>query len=284
MTTNDLISIVIPTYNQAEFLKKCLKSVVNQTYSNWEAIVVNNHSEDNTVEVVNGFNDDRIRLISYKNNGIIAASRNVGIRDAKGHYVAFLDSDDLWYPNKLARCHEVLKSSGGVELVCHDEIVRSDTGEVIAHNHYGPASERMFDKLLFRGNCLSTSATIVERSVLIDVGGFREDRSYVTAEDYDLWIRLSGRCKFAFIHENLGEYILHANNLSKNLDININNTVNVVMSNYRGRESKHFKDGLRISVRLLRAYTPLWINMLRKRRFNDMLGCLSCFHRQLKQQ
>ena len=98
---NPLISIVIPTYNHAHFLHDALLSVIAQTYQNWEAIVIDNHSNDNTDQVVHSFGDARIKLLKVHNQGIIATSRNMGIKKAKGEWVAFLDSDDLWYPKKL---------------------------------------------------------------------------------------------------------------------------------------------------------------------------------------
>ena len=91
------VSIVIPTYNHGYFLKKCLQSVIDQTLTDWEAIVINNFSEDNTIDVVNSFHDPRIHLVNFKNNGIIAASRNEGIKISNADLIAFLDSDDSWY-------------------------------------------------------------------------------------------------------------------------------------------------------------------------------------------
>ena len=85
------VTVVIPTYNHAEFLKKCLQSVLDQTFGEWEAVVVNNFSEDNTIEIVNSYQDPRIRLVNFRNNGIIAASRNEGVRRSKADLVAFLE-------------------------------------------------------------------------------------------------------------------------------------------------------------------------------------------------
>ncbi|NDF83787.1 MAG: glycosyltransferase family 2 protein, partial [Actinobacteria bacterium] len=104
MSKSPRVSVVIPTFNHAKLLKRALDSVVAQTFDNWEAIVVNNFSADETIDVVRSFNDDRITLINFSNNGIIAASRNQGIKAARGQYLAFLDSDDKWYPEKLEKC------------------------------------------------------------------------------------------------------------------------------------------------------------------------------------
>ena len=117
MNEKPLVSVVIPTFNHAPLLKRALDSVVAQTYSDWEAIVVNNFSTDETIDVVNSFKDDRIKLVNFKNNGIIAASRNQGIKLAQGKFVAFLDSDDNWYPKKLEKC--VDRAMLGATLICH---------------------------------------------------------------------------------------------------------------------------------------------------------------------
>ena len=91
-----LFSIIIPTYNRANEIGRCLSSVINQSYSNWEAIVVDNYSSDDTENIVKDFNDNRIRYYKNHNYGIIAVSRNFGIDRAKGSWICFLDSDDSW--------------------------------------------------------------------------------------------------------------------------------------------------------------------------------------------
>jgi len=169
MSEKPFVSVVIPTFNHAPLLKRALDSVVAQTYSDWEAIVINNFSTDETIDVVNSFKDDRIKLVNFKNNGIIAASRNQGIKLAQGKFVAFLDSDDNWYPKKLERCidHAML----GATLVCHGEMwINSDLSTRAVM--YGPVSRADYQSLLFRGNCISTSTTFIETELLRSVNGF----------------------------------------------------------------------------------------------------------------
>ncbi|MFM8662768.1 MAG: glycosyltransferase [Acidimicrobiaceae bacterium] len=212
MNENPFVSVVIPTFNHAPLLKRALNSVVAQTYSDWEAIVINNFSTDETIDIVNSFKDDRIKLVNFKNNGIIAASRNQGIKLAQGKFVAFLDSDDNWYPKKLEKCvdHVML----GATLVCHGEMwINSDlsTREVM----YGPVSRADYQSLLFRGNCISTSTTFIETELLRSVNGFDESTEIVTAEDYDLWIRLAKtKPRTVFIPEILGEFHRLSNSAS----------------------------------------------------------------------
>ena len=213
---NDLISVIIPTYNHAHFLEKAIQSVINQTYTNWEIIVIDNHSKDNTDEVVNGFKDQRISLLKVNNNGVIALSRNVGIKAAKGKLIAFLDSDDLWYPSKLESCYA--KISSGYDMVCHGEYwINNEKGKWKKRKvFYGPEEKATFDNLLFEGNCISTSAVVVSRWYLEQVSGFDESSDMITAEDYHLWIKLAkAGARIGFVSEILGEYMIHTGNTSK---------------------------------------------------------------------
>ena len=105
-----MFSVILPTYNRAKFIEGAITSVLNQDYLNWELIIIDNFSKDNTQEIVEKFNDKRIKYIKYKNNGIIAKSRNYGIKLSKGNYLAFLDSDDWWYSKKLTIMSMKLKN------------------------------------------------------------------------------------------------------------------------------------------------------------------------------
>ncbi len=204
MSDQPFVTVVIPTFNHAKLLRRALDSVVAQTFDNWEAIVINNFSTDETIEVVESYQDDRIKLINFKNNGVIAASRNQGIKNARGTYIAFLDSDDNWYSEKLQKCVEY--ANRGAQFICHGEKwINSDfsTREIM----YGPANRATYLSLLFRGNCISTSATCIETALLRSVDGFDESTEIVTAEDYDLWMRLAAtNPKTVFIPEILGEF------------------------------------------------------------------------------
>ena len=216
MNNSPLVSIVIPTYNHAPMLQRALATVIEQTYQNWNAIVVNNYSTDNTLEVVAQFNDPRIQCVNFRNNGVIGASRNEGIALATGKYVAFLDSDDTWFTGKLEQCVEVLES--GSDLVCHAEYWIDESGKsrLVA---YGPSEAATHHNLIYKGNRISTSATVVRATLLKEVNGFDISPELISTEDYDLWIRLAAKSnKFAFIDEPLGEYHRHDKNVSANIE------------------------------------------------------------------
>jgi teichuronic acid biosynthesis glycosyltransferase TuaG len=204
MTTKPYVSVVIPTYNHAKLLKKALDSVMAQTFQNWETVVVNNFSTDNTIEVVNSFTDPRIKLFNFSNNGVIAASRNHGLKEATGNFIAFLDSDDVWYSNKLQKCVE--QASAGNQFICHGELwINSDLTQRTVM--YGPASNATYNRLLYKGNCISTSTTFIAKPLLDSVQGFDENPEIITTEDYDLWLRLASKNpKTIFIPEVLGEF------------------------------------------------------------------------------
>jgi glycosyltransferase involved in cell wall biosynthesis len=216
MNDSPLVSIVIPTYNHAPMLQRALATVIEQTYQNWNAIVVNNYSTDNTLEVVASFNDPRIQCVNFRNNGVIGASRNKGIALATGKYVAFLDSDDTWFPTKIEKC--VASLENGSDLVCHAEywIDESGNSRLVA---YGPSEAATHHNLIYKGNRISTSATMVRATLLKEVNGFDVSPELISTEDYDLWIRLAAKSsKFAFIDEPLGEYHRHDNNVSANIE------------------------------------------------------------------
>lgn len=205
-----LISIIIPTYNHALFLKEALDSIKKQTYKLWEVIIVNNYSNDNTIEIVNSFNEPRFKIINYKNNGNIAASRNLGVKLASGDFIAFLDSDDKWHVNKLEKSVEVLKK--GYLMICHRVLFKDSHGGEFTSKRAGNIS---YSTLLLKGNSIIASSVVVLKSLLEDVGGFTEEHNKITAEDYHLWIKIAKVAKINEINQVLGINHLHENNLSK---------------------------------------------------------------------
>lgn len=188
---NPVVSVVIPTYNRARDLACALESVKRQTFPRWEAIVVDNHSQDDTARVMEEAADERIRFHRIHNNGVIAASRNLGLREAKGEFVAFLDSDDAWHTDKLALCTQCLES--GFDVVYHDMDIRIKGWAPLAQKVYAtrPLQTPVFTDLLVRGNALPTSSVMVRKTLLDRAGGFSEDAEIIAGEDYDLWLRLA---------------------------------------------------------------------------------------------
>jgi len=203
-------SVIIPTYNHARFINKCLDSLKSQTYSNWEAIIVNNFSEDNTIELINAYNDNRIKIVNFKNNGIIAASRNIGIKNAKGDWICFLDSDDWWSSNKLQVCCENINEN--VDFIYHDlTIIRNKSGLFNRKRLRGRKLRNpVLIDLLVKGNYINNSSVVLRRSLIESINGLNEEPQMVACEDYNAWIRISQITdKFVYIPESLGFYMLH---------------------------------------------------------------------------
>lgn len=208
-----LVSIVIPTFNREADLRRALDSVVGQTHRHWQALVVDNHSTDHTRELVSSLNEPRISFLSIHNEGIIAASRNLGIANAQGECVAFLDSDDWWTPDKLEK--SVRHIEGGADVVYHDLYLVRRLGRVF-YRPTGFARQLrapVFDDLLRHGNGLLNSSVVVRTSVLRSAGGLREDRDLVGIEDFDLWLRLARQTeRFELLPQILGYYWLGGGN------------------------------------------------------------------------
>lgn len=185
------VSIVIPTYNRANDLKRALTSVVAQTYKNWEAIVVDNCSIDATDDVVAAFCDCRIKLFKINNYGIIAASRNLGLAHAKGEYVAFLDSDDWWSVNKLEVCVKSLEA--GFDLVFHDLWIvdRLEQYKFYRKIRSGEPKSPLFERMLCAGVSIPNSSVVVRASVIRAIGNICEDKEIVSVEDFDTWLKIA---------------------------------------------------------------------------------------------
>jgi glycosyltransferase involved in cell wall biosynthesis len=220
-TGTPLISVVIPTFNHASYLGRALQSVMDQTYTNWEAIVIDNHSTDNTDEVVVSFANPRITYKKIHNNGVIAASRNVGIKAAKGEWVAFLDSDDWWTVDKLQVCFDHI--SDNVDLVYHDlEIIRDPP--VLFSSRYirtRQVKKPVLIDLLANGNAILTSSTIVRKKLLSQIQGMSESPDMITAEDFNTWLRIAQITdQFVYLPQRYGYWLNHDQNNSK-IDLSI---------------------------------------------------------------
>lgn len=208
-STSPRVSIVVPAWNAAKFIEKTLATVAAQTFKDFELIVVDDGSGDDTKAVVDRFlaaNGLRGRCIRQENKKI-AGARNTGIRAASAELISFLDHDDLWFPQKLARVMAELDAHPDTDLLCHHENVVQN-GRLVRVSRNGPWVERMYERLLFEGNALSPSAVTVKKAKLLEVGLFRENPEFNTVEDYDLWMRLAKVCRMRFLDEILGEYQL----------------------------------------------------------------------------
>lgn len=204
-----LVSVILPTYNHATFIGKAIESVLNQTYSNFELIVVDNYSDDSTGKIVTSYNDNRIKYLKYRNNGIIAASRNFGIKHARGQYIAFLDSDDIWHHCKIEEqipqfCSpEIIGVASNAILVSETPFYR-DKNFSRGKNGY---VDYQYRDLLDR-NSIVTSSLIVRRVILNQAGLFDEDKIFSCIEDWELWLRMARYGSFRVLEVPLLTYFV----------------------------------------------------------------------------
>jgi len=211
-----LVSIIIPTFNREKELERAVSSVFKQTYINWEICVVDNFSSDNSVQLINNYNDPRVKLYMIQNEGIIGASRNLGIQKANGKYLAFLDSDDWWSPYKLEESIKFLEN-------CETDIIYHDLHIVNKENQkffFKKTKSRqllkpIFNDLIINGNTLVTSSVVMRKDILSEISGFTEDNSLIAIEDYDAWLSLAIKGqKFFKISKTLGFYWVGGKNTS----------------------------------------------------------------------
>jgi glycosyltransferase involved in cell wall biosynthesis len=191
------VTVVIPTFNRASVVGRAIQSVLAQTCQDWELIVVDDGSTDGTEQVVRSFSDARIRYIRHEQNRRVSAARNMGIRCAQGEYVAFLDDDDEWMPEKLAKELEVFRNSDpDVGLVYTGKIIFDERGKVL-DVRMEKISGWVYEAMLDRHFVGSPSRVTVKKQVLDRVAGF--DETFVNCQDFDLWLRVAKISKIACV-------------------------------------------------------------------------------------
>ena len=216
-----LISVVIPTYNSENFVTKTLETLYSQTYNNYEVIVSDDGSTDNTVGVVRSFflkNPSRKKSILINKHEGPGAARNNGIESASGDWVSFLDSDDFWNHNKLESVVGYILKNDDIDLVCHSQIAIDRSKETLMdpskffNNKINPFLS------IYRENSLYTSALTIKKSVLYQAGLF--DNILPSAQDYDLWLRLGliNKIKMGFIEDPLSIWVVREGNISFNVE------------------------------------------------------------------
>jgi len=218
---NSKFSVVIPTYNSSKTINKTITSVLRQKYKNFEIIVVDDGSNDNTVSKVKQISDSRIRVFKIKRSGGPAKPRNYGINKSISEWICFLDSDDLWDPNKLKILSQSIKQSN-FDILCHNEYIFKLGKKKI--QKYGPFQKNFYKTLLINGNRLSTSATMISKKFLSKNNlKFNESKKFVSVEDYDLWMLCAKKkANFLFIDDVLSTYIVHNEGISQNHNKHLN--------------------------------------------------------------
>lgn len=207
-------SVVIPTYNRSFFLDELLSNLLKQTFTDFEILVCDDGSTDDTKQIVESYQtkSNKVYYFFEDNWGGPAKPRNIGIQQAKGEWICFLDSDDLWTQNKLFEISKVITHD--VDVIYHLFSTNYSKSSVIGKykksNLYS-----LHEDLLVNGNKIVNSSLVVRRSKLVAINGLSEDKKLVGVEDYHLCIRLAlAGCKFRFVNKVLGLYRLNDSNIS----------------------------------------------------------------------
>lgn len=211
------VSVIIPNYNYAHYLREAIDGVVNQTYQDIEIIVVDDGSTDGSSEILKSYGD-RVVSIFQKNQGVSAA-RNNGVRSSHGQYVAFLDADDSWLPEKVEREVEQFSLNSNLGLV-HVGVREVDAQGNHIRDRLDGGHGEISDQLLMlaaEGILGGGSGFMVPRSVFDEIGGF--DTALSTSADWDLFYRISSRYPIGFVPQVLINYRVHGANMHGNIEV-----------------------------------------------------------------
>jgi GT2 family glycosyltransferase len=211
-----LVSVIIPTYNRAAYIAEAIRSVLAQTYPSVEIIVADDGSMDETGDVVASFGD-AVTYLLLPHRGQPAATRNGGLRIARGEFIAFLDSDDLFFPDKLATQVAGFEAHPEAGLVYSNAyFFRDDPCQPTVHALDGlprPSGDAFPD--LLRGNFLAPQAVLMRRACLEEVGVFDENPDFFAVEDYDLFLRVSAKFTVAYVPGDVAAMRRHSQSISR---------------------------------------------------------------------
>ncbi len=235
----ELVSVIVPTYNRAHLLSSSIGTVLAQTHANLEVIVVDDCSSDDTEGVINSLNDPRINYIKLGCNSGPSVARNEGIRRSKGEFIAFQDSDDLWRPQKLEKQLSCIHAYDAGLATCQYIVTMGNNIRAHIPSIRGDGIE---DWLLTK-NTIPVDSVLVKRSHLLDVGCFSE--TMPALEDWDLLLRLSDVCRFSSVEEELLEVVRLPGSVSGNKPA-LRKALEMMLDRYAHRYQKNPRASARI--------------------------------------
>lgn len=222
MNTIPKVSVIIPTYNCARYLPDAIESVLRQTYQDFEIIVIDDGSTDNTKEMLQSYLNKYPYWVKYfyQENGGLACARNAGINNSQGDYIALLDADDMWLPNRLMDGVILFEQQKEVGLAHSNITFISENGNCLntpdRNKHF--LTGYIFESLLLRKAHISCPTVLVRRECFKHLGLFDENLTRLGCEDRELWLRLSRKYKIAYIDKVLAYYRLRQDSMSKNTE------------------------------------------------------------------
>ena len=259
-----LVTVITPMYNAEMFISETIISVLKQTFVNFEMIIVDNCSTDNSKEIVKSFImlDNRIKLIELDyNSGGPARPRNIGIENAKGKYVAFLDADDIWDINKIEKQIKFLRESN-IEFTSTDCILIDDKNKEINLNFLSKVYNKLSKKNticdVIKNNFILTSSVFIKKSLLKK---FEEDKRYIAVEDFDMWLHVLANHEniYKYQNEKLILYRVLENSVSNRKNIlNRELKANMVLANFILLHNKYVK------CYFIRLLTVIFIKLIKK--------------------
>lgn len=201
------VSVIVNCFNSQEYLKEALGSVFAQTYKDWEIIFWDDASTDNSFKIAESYGE-KARCFSGKKAQSLGQARNMAIKQARGGYLAFLDSDDIWLPEKLEKQMAIFKKNPQVGLVFSDVMYFNKKGNIFsAYQNKKPPIEKVFGKLL-KKNFLCVSSVVIKKEALLRLDGWFDER-FTGIEDWDLFLRISHDWKAEFVDDVLVKYRMH---------------------------------------------------------------------------
>lgn len=209
------VSVIIPAYNRAHLVMRAINSVLNQTFQDFEIIIVDDASRDNTEELVRGIHDKRIFYIQHEKNRGGSAARNTGIKQARGEYIAFLDSDDEWLPEKLEKQLKVFEQSTNSVGLVYTGIIKESKQRRSVHQ----SRENTAQAILAENYVGTTSTPLIKKECFLKTGLF--DETLPSAQDWDMWIRIGQYYEFDFVTEQLVKYYLQDDSITRNREAKI---------------------------------------------------------------
>lgn len=217
------VSVIIPTYNYSRFIERAVNSVLSQSYQDYEIIIVDDASTDDTKDIVGKYNDSRIKYIQHNVNRGLSWTRNTGIKAAKGMYLAFLDSDDTWMPEKIEAQIEVFRNGQDNLGVVYTSMkifdnTTSNTTSAPSPTYRGQILQRLLEANKLGGG---SSSVMIKKTCFDNAGLFDVSMRY-GYEDWDMWIRIAEHYYFDFIDKELVILTTHAHNMSADLKRMIN--------------------------------------------------------------